>query len=145
VAALSPSPAELGPARPADLLAQHRAGHLREEEKLSKFVNEIIHQVTSLERVYQGHRRAYGRVIPYVIMDEFSNYVIEDLRSHKDSEVFRKFVKTLENRIGAEGEVSIMMRTSFCETVDSRWADKELHDRLMENLSGSMKKWLTVR
>jgi hypothetical protein len=116
-----------------------------EEEGLSEFVNEIIRQAPNLKQAYEGHRQAYGEVIPYVIMDEFSNYVIEDLRGHNESEVFHKFVKTLENRIGAEDEVSIMIRTSFCEAVDSHWADKKLHDRLMENLSGSMKKWLTIR
>lgn len=111
-----------------------------EEERLSEFVNEIIHQIPELKQIYEEHRQAYGEIIPYVIMDEFSNYVIEDLRSHDESEVFRKFVKALENRINVEGEVSNMIRTSFCETVDSHWADKELHNRLMENLSDSMKK-----
>jgi hypothetical protein len=119
--------------------------YLKLEKQLSRFVNEVIRQIPALKQAYEEHRQTYGEVIPYVIMDEFSNYVIEDLRSHKDSEVFHKFVKTLENRTGAEDEVSTMIRTSFCETVDSRWGDKELHGRLMENLSGSMKKWLTVR
>jgi hypothetical protein len=77
-------------------------------------------------------------------MDEFSNFVIEDLRSHNESDVFHKFTKMLESRIDAEDEVSGMIRTSFSETVDSHWADKELHDRLVENLSDSMKRWLAV-
>lgn len=116
-----------------------------EEEKLLEFVKEIIYQVPELKQVHEEHRQAYGEVIPYVIMDEFSNFVIEDLRNHHESEVFRKFIKMLESHIRVEDEVSNMIRTSFCETVDSHWADKELHNRIIENLSGSMKKWLTVR
>jgi hypothetical protein len=77
-------------------------------------------------------------------MDEISNCVIEDLRKHHESEVFRNFVTAIENSISGDNDAATMIRTSFCETVDSHWADKELHNRIMENLPASIKKWLTV-
>jgi hypothetical protein len=111
-------------------------------KKLQEFVKEIVDQVPELKQTLEAHREAYDEVIPYVVMDEFSNYVIEDLRNHRESELFRKFVTAIENRISGDNDVAAMIRTSLCETVDSHWADKVIHNRIMENLPASVKKWL---
>jgi hypothetical protein len=113
-------------------------------KKLQEFVKEIVDRVPELKQTLEEHIEDNDEVIPYVVMDEFSNYVIEDLRNHHESEVFRKFVTAIENRISADDDVATMIRTSFCETVDSHWADKELHNRITENLPASIKKWLTA-
>src|SRR5262245_9831945 len=98
--------------------------------ELLQFVKEVVDLVPELKQVHEENRRAFGEIITYVIMGKFSDYVIEDLRSHNESEVFLKLVRMLENRISAEDELAVMIRTSFCEAVDSHWADKEFHKLL---------------
>lgn len=115
-----------------------------EEEKLHEFVEEISDQVPGLKQTMEDHRKAYGAIIPYVVMDEFSNFVIEELRNHQESELFRQFIIALEHRINSDDDVATMIRTSFCETVDSHHQDKELYNRIIANLPLSIKKWLTA-
>jgi len=121
-----------------------------ESEKTRKFIEELIQEIPELTPVYQEHIDFNREILPYVLLDEFSRFVIEKITPGQgkqiDTSLLERFASLLESTLEeGDGEVSTAIRTTFCESVDGLWKEKSLHHLILAFLGPHLKECLSIK
>lgn len=119
--------------------------HVDPNDPNLKFVIRLSEEFPDLQPVFKDHKEFNEEILPYVVMDEFSDYVLENFKAGKDSGLLRRFAEVLENEVAhGEDRVATLIRTTFSESIDTYWKDEELHERMVDLLGPHLRQSCTV-
>lgn len=111
------------------------------------FAKNLVAEIGPLQKIYEDHIEQNEEILPYVLMDEFCRFIINNLqqRAPGSKNLFKEFSAYLEGVISdSDEEMAILIRTTFCETIDSLWRETDLHKWLLNNIGPLLKKELSV-
>lgn len=110
------------------------------------FVKRLAEQLPELKPVLNEHIEGNGEILPFVLMDEYSRRVLDSFTAGKEQDLLKRFSRILEDAL-TEGEekISILIRTSFSESINTYWRDETLHERIVSFLGPHLQSTLVVK
>lgn len=121
----------------------------REPIGVAAFVTGLVSAVPALTPVYEEHLGSHHEMLPYVLLDEISRYVLAGVRpphpDHVAIELLERFAAAVEEAFGsADEDVQTLIRTTFLESVDALWRQERAHRLVVSRLGPLTREWLSV-
>src|SRR5262245_7539088 len=92
-----------------------------EPANAERLFRELLSAVPEFAPQYDAHLADNDELLPYVLMDDFSRFVVETQSSgHLD--VFQRCIRFLNAcYVSAGDDVRLLVRSTFSETVETLW------------------------
>jgi hypothetical protein len=109
------------------------------------FFQELLRNLPEFSNHYHEHVKFNDELLPYVLMDDFSTFLIAEIRKgfeHKqfDQDLVKRGVAFLDQIISSEDEeIATMIRTTFIETVETTWRDTAFFRHLLSTLTPALR------
>lgn len=104
---------------------------------------ELIGAIPEYAHRYDDHLEYYDELLPYVLMDDFSRFVVESQLSG-DHDVFKRCIQFINECYTAGGDdVRLLVRSTFSQSVGILWRTPEQFSAIYDALVPELKQ--TIR
>jgi len=116
-----------------------------EPANAEQLFHELLNVVPEYAPHYTDHMEANDELLPYVLMDDFSRFVVECCGS-EDPDLFERCISLINAWFVSGGDdVRLLLRSTFAETVETLWRNKDefsrVYDALVPELQHSIRRF----
>ena len=115
-----------------------------------QFIEGLLLEVPEFKDTYEDHVQFNGEILPIVLMDEFSRFVLEHFRramasSTLSNDIVTRALNYLESELEQGNETAeVLIRTTFSESVDAEWRDKDFFNALWNRCGPKLRKTISA-
>ena len=122
-----------------------------EPANAQRFFDDLLSEIPEFSDSFNDHIADNEELLPYVLMDNFSRFVIEMYVQSVDSgsadcmDIFERSISFLNKKFSSsDDDIQVMINTTFCETIEALGSEGDTLKNICERLSPELQACINI-